>query len=131
MWRACVRCWVRGRSRWWARAAVAPPWAGPSWHNIVTSGFTGPVYAVNPHAQTLEMEGVPCVASVGDLPGPVDLAVIAVPPAAVPAGGGAVRPARGAGADRDQLVAGARRGRSCWPCAAGMGCGCSGRAVSG
>ena len=52
--------------------------------NIVTSGFTGPVYAVNPHAQTLEMEGVPCVASVGDLPGPVDLAVIAVPPAAVP-----------------------------------------------
>ena len=52
--------------------------------NIVTSGFTGPVYAVNPRAQTLEMEGVPCVASVGDLPGPVDLAVIAVPPPAVP-----------------------------------------------
>ena len=51
-------------------------------HNIVTSGFTGPVYAVNPHAQT--MEGVPCMASVDDLPGPVDLAVIAVPPAAVP-----------------------------------------------
>ena len=50
--------------------------------NIVTSGFTGPVYAVNPHAQT--MEGVPCVASVDDLPGPVDLAVIAVPPPAVP-----------------------------------------------
>jgi acyl-CoA synthetase (NDP forming)/GNAT superfamily N-acetyltransferase len=51
-------------------------------HNIVTSGFTGPVYAVNPHAQT--MEGVPCVASVDDLPGQVDLAVIAVPPSAVP-----------------------------------------------
>ena len=50
--------------------------------NIVTGGFTGPVYAVNPHAQT--MEGVPCVASVDDLPGPVDLAVIAVPPSAVP-----------------------------------------------
>ena len=50
--------------------------------NIVTSGFTGPVYAVNPHART--MEGVPCVASVDDLPGPVDLAVIAVPPSAVP-----------------------------------------------
>ena len=30
------------------------------------------------------MEGVPCVASVDDLPGPVDLAVIAVPPSAVP-----------------------------------------------
>ena len=53
-------------------------------HNIVTSGFTGAVYAVNPHAQTLEMEGVPCVASVDDLPGPVDLAVITVPPPAVP-----------------------------------------------
>ena len=50
--------------------------------NIVTGGFTGPVYAVSPHAQA--MEGVPCVASVDDLPGPVDLAVIAVPPAAVP-----------------------------------------------
>ena len=51
-------------------------------HNIVTGGFTGPVYAVNPHAQV--MEGVPCVASVGELPGQVDLAVIAVPPSAVP-----------------------------------------------
>ena len=53
-------------------------------HNIVTGGFTGPVYAVNPHAQAMEMEGVPCLASVDDLPGPVDLAVIAVPPPAVP-----------------------------------------------
>ena len=52
--------------------------------NIVTGGFTGPVYAVNPRAQAMEMEGVPCVASVEDLPGPVDLAVIAVPPPAVP-----------------------------------------------
>ena len=50
--------------------------------NIVTGGFTGPVYAVNSRARA--MEGVPCVASVGDLPGPVDLAVIAVPPPAVP-----------------------------------------------
>ena len=50
--------------------------------NIVTGGFTGPVYAVSPHAQT--MEGVPCVASVDELPGQVDLAVIAVPPSAVP-----------------------------------------------
>ena len=53
-------------------------------HNIVTGGFTGPVYAVNPHAPAPVMEGVPCVASVDDLPGPVDLAVLAVPPAAVP-----------------------------------------------
>ncbi len=50
--------------------------------NIVAGGFTGPVYAVNPHAQA--MEGVPCLSSVDDLPGQVDLAVIAVPPSAVP-----------------------------------------------
>jgi acyl-CoA synthetase (NDP forming)/GNAT superfamily N-acetyltransferase len=53
-------------------------------HNIVTSGFAGPVYAVNPRAPAPEMDGVPCVASVDDLPGPVDLAVIAVPSPAVP-----------------------------------------------
>ena len=51
-------------------------------HNIVAGSFTGSVYAVNPHAPA--MEGVPCVASVDDLPGPVDLAVIAVPLSAVP-----------------------------------------------
>ena len=51
-------------------------------HNIVTGAFAGPVYAVNPHAQT--MEGVPCVASIDDLPEQVDLAVIAVPPSGVP-----------------------------------------------
>jgi acyl-CoA synthetase (NDP forming)/RimJ/RimL family protein N-acetyltransferase len=51
-------------------------------HNIVTGGFTGPVYAVNPHAQAID--GAPCVGSVDDLPEQVDLAVIAVPPSAVP-----------------------------------------------
>ena len=51
-------------------------------HNIVTGGYQGQVYAVNPHASHLE--GVPCVPSVTALPGPVDLAVVAVPPAAVP-----------------------------------------------
>jgi acyl-CoA synthetase (NDP forming)/RimJ/RimL family protein N-acetyltransferase len=51
-------------------------------HNIVTGGFAGKIYAVNPHAQ--HMEGVPCIASVEDLPEAVDLAVIAVPGAAVP-----------------------------------------------
>jgi acyl-CoA synthetase (NDP forming)/GNAT superfamily N-acetyltransferase len=51
--------------------------------NIVTGGFAGHVYPVNPHARSLE--GLPCLASVDELPEPVDLAVIAVPPAAVPA----------------------------------------------
>jgi acyl-CoA synthetase (NDP forming)/GNAT superfamily N-acetyltransferase len=50
--------------------------------NIVTCGFAGTIYAVNPRARS--PEGVPCVASVDDLPEAVDLAVIAVPPAAVP-----------------------------------------------
>jgi len=54
-------------------------------HNIVSCGFQGSVYAVNPHAtQTRTMEGARCVTSVSDLPEAVDLAVIAVPPTAVP-----------------------------------------------
>ena len=51
--------------------------------NIVTGGFAGPVYAVNPHAASLE--GVPCFSSVSGLPEEPDLAVVAVPPPAVPA----------------------------------------------
>jgi acyl-CoA synthetase (NDP forming)/GNAT superfamily N-acetyltransferase len=51
-------------------------------HNLVKGGFAGNVYAVNPRAR--HMEGVPCVASVEELPEAVDLAVIAVPAAAVP-----------------------------------------------
>jgi acyl-CoA synthetase (NDP forming)/GNAT superfamily N-acetyltransferase len=52
-------------------------------HNIVSGGFTGPVYAVNPRGKS--MEGIACLASVEDLPEAVDLAVVAVPAAAVPA----------------------------------------------
>jgi acyl-CoA synthetase (NDP forming) len=50
-------------------------------HNIVTGGFSGRVYAVNHRAR--RMEGLRCVASVTDLPEPVDLAIVAVPAAAV------------------------------------------------
>jgi acyl-CoA synthetase (NDP forming)/GNAT superfamily N-acetyltransferase len=49
--------------------------------NIVTGGFAGHVYAVSPHAS--EIEGAPCVPSVASLPEPVDVAVVAVPAAAV------------------------------------------------
>jgi acyl-CoA synthetase (NDP forming)/RimJ/RimL family protein N-acetyltransferase len=53
--------------------------------NIMSCGFQGSVYAVNPHAtQTRTLEGARCVRSIADLPEPVDLAVIAVLPAAVP-----------------------------------------------
>jgi acyl-CoA synthetase (NDP forming) len=50
--------------------------------NIVTGGFPGPVYAVNPGAS--ELDGVLCVPSPAELPTQVDLAVIAVPAPAVP-----------------------------------------------
>jgi acyl-CoA synthetase (NDP forming)/GNAT superfamily N-acetyltransferase len=50
-------------------------------HNIVDGGYAGRIYPVNPRGHS--MEGLHCVASVADLPEPVDLAVIAVPAAAV------------------------------------------------
>jgi acyl-CoA synthetase (NDP forming)/RimJ/RimL family protein N-acetyltransferase len=50
--------------------------------NIRTGGYQGRLYAVNPHAGHLG--GVRCVPSVAGLPEAPDLAVIAVPPAAVP-----------------------------------------------
>jgi acyl-CoA synthetase (NDP forming)/GNAT superfamily N-acetyltransferase len=50
-------------------------------HNIISGGYAGPVYAVNPHAT--ELEGVTCVPSVAALPGPVDLVVVSVPAPAV------------------------------------------------
>jgi acyl-CoA synthetase (NDP forming)/GNAT superfamily N-acetyltransferase len=50
-------------------------------HNLVTGGYTGQVYAVNPHAS--ELEGVPCLPSPAALPGPVDVAVVVVPRPAV------------------------------------------------
>ncbi len=58
--------------------------------NLVTGGmfaaksarpFVGKIYPVNPNAQ--EIMGVKCYPSVVDIPGPVDLAVVAVPAAAV------------------------------------------------
>jgi acetate---CoA ligase (ADP-forming) len=45
--------------------------------NLVAGRFAGALYAVNPH--TPEVDGVQSYASVLDIPGPVDVAVIAVP----------------------------------------------------
>ncbi|GAA3939006.1 bifunctional GNAT family N-acetyltransferase/acetate--CoA ligase family protein [Actinomadura viridis] len=50
---------------------------------IRSAGFEGAVYAVNPHAAGGVLGGVPCVAAPADLPEPPDLAVLAVPAAAV------------------------------------------------
>ena len=49
--------------------------------NIITGGFPGPVYPVNPHAA--ELDGIACLPSAAALPDQVDLAVIAVPAGAV------------------------------------------------
>jgi acyl-CoA synthetase (NDP forming)/RimJ/RimL family protein N-acetyltransferase len=51
--------------------------------NIVGAGFGGEIYPVNPRASSLA--GLRCLASAADLPEHVDVAVIAVPAAAVPA----------------------------------------------
>ncbi len=52
-------------------------------HNVLAAGFRGKAFPVNPAAS--EIEGVACYARVVEIPEPVDLAVIAVPAAAVPA----------------------------------------------
>lgn len=51
--------------------------------NIVSGGFGGRIYAVNPHAKSVV--GVPSVPSVADLPEPPDVVVLAVPAAAITA----------------------------------------------
>ena len=51
--------------------------------NLLDRGFAGPVYAVNPAAD--EVAGVNAVAAVGDIDGPVDLAIVVVPATQVPA----------------------------------------------
>jgi acyl-CoA synthetase (NDP forming)/GNAT superfamily N-acetyltransferase len=45
--------------------------------NVLAGGFSGPVYVVNRRATTVA--GLPAYPSVGDLPEPVDLAVVVVP----------------------------------------------------
>ena len=49
--------------------------------NIRDAGFAGPLYAVSPHCR--DIEGIPCVPSVAELPEAPDLAVVAVPAARV------------------------------------------------
>ena len=50
---------------------------GELFHNLVSYGFEGSVYPVNPAAAVIQ--SVPAYKSVEDIPGPVDLAVIVVP----------------------------------------------------
>ena len=50
-------------------------------HNLLAAGFTGPVYPVNPNAPVVQ--SVVAYPSIAEVPGPVDLAVVAVPAPAV------------------------------------------------
>jgi acetyl coenzyme A synthetase (ADP forming)-like protein len=50
-------------------------------HNLLAAGFNGPVYPVNPNAPVVQ--SVVAYRSIAEVPGPVDLAVLAVPAAAV------------------------------------------------
>ncbi len=55
--------------------------AGEVFHNLISSGFPGPVYPVNPAARAVQ--SVHACAAIDDVPGDVDLAVIVVPQRAV------------------------------------------------
>ena len=48
---------------------------------LVTTGFAGPIYPINPHVA--EVNGLPALSSARALPAGVDLAIIAVPAAAI------------------------------------------------
>lgn len=56
-------------------------YAGAPIHNLAAHGYRGAVYPVNPRRETVQ--GLRAFASVLDIPGPVETAVIAVPSAAV------------------------------------------------
>src|SRR5207247_881941 len=51
-------------------------------HNLVRSGFTGPIFPVNPNAASVH--SIKCYPSLREIPDPVDLAVIVVPKEIVP-----------------------------------------------
>jgi len=45
--------------------------------NLMSTGFCGPVFPINPHAR--DVQSVPAYAKLADVPGDVDLAIVAVP----------------------------------------------------
>src|SRR5262249_1176776 len=46
-------------------------------HNLIERGFHGPVYPVNPKADVVQ--SVHAYASIAEVPGPVDLAIVVIP----------------------------------------------------
>lgn len=63
-------------------SASAEKMGGRRWKTLVEGGFGGPLYPINPGAA--EVRGHKAYKSIRDVPGPVDLAVIAVAPEYVP-----------------------------------------------
>ena len=103
---------------------------------FLANGFTGQIYPVNPKYKTIG--GLPCYARVSDIPGPIDLAVVALPaalvrvaidelaekrvPAAVVFSSGFAESGSDGAAVQRELVAAARAGgvRMCGPNAVGV-----------
>lgn len=52
-------------------------WGYKVFHNIISNGYKGKAYPVNPSAP--DIDGVKCFPDIGAVPGPVDLAIIIVP----------------------------------------------------
>jgi acetyltransferase len=63
-------------------SASAEKMGGRRWKTLVEGGFGGPLYPINPGAA--EVRGHKAYKSIRDVPGPVELAVIAVAPEHVP-----------------------------------------------
>jgi acyl-CoA synthetase (NDP forming) len=64
-------------------SATPPKWGYMMVSTPLNTGYRGAVYPVNPREKSVE--GIPCYPSVREIPGDVDLAVICVPAAAIPA----------------------------------------------
>jgi acetyl coenzyme A synthetase (ADP forming)-like protein len=79
---AALQPFLRPRSVAVVGASRAPDSVGGTvLRNLVSAGFAGPVYPVNSRARRVQR--MPAHRSIAEIPGPVDLAVIAVPAAAV------------------------------------------------
>ncbi len=55
---------------------------GRRWKTLVEAGFSGPLYPIHPKLS--EVRGRRAYRSIGDVPGAVDIAIVAIPPPAVP-----------------------------------------------
>ena len=109
---------------------------GAAFRHVLDNGFRGELYPVNPNADFIGSRRAS--RSIGDTPGPVDLAIVAVPAEAVPGRRARVRGGGRRRARRDHR--GVRRGgrggrgaarRSCSRSAARAGCGSSARTAWG